>query len=529
MANTNEATANKRQALKENIQRFGRSLLLPIGVMAPVGLLLGLSGALTQSYMIERVAFLNNDVLQTIFKTIRQMSNIIFNNIPLMFAMGVAYGMSKKDKGIAVFSSVMGYLILIASISAWLGITGNMAEKDDMAVKGQLLVLGIQTLNVNVLGGIIAGLVGAWATDRFYNLELPLAFAFFSGRKSVPLISMAVCIVVGFTLPFLWQYFTMAMISISGLLLHEIIGPILSTFVNRLMIPFGLHHVWNAMLRFTEAGGKYMIEGKEYIGYLSAENEILFNLGPRSEYWSMMPMLTRFGAQNQMVRTMFVFPAIALAMYKTAYTENKKMAKGLLITVVLTALLGNVTEPLEFTFLFIAPMLYIIYCGISTVISIALYFMGTAVGYIRGTIFDFIIFGPMYENSRWYNIIIVGIVAAVVTYFVFKWYIEKFNVKTPGREEDASADNELIKNKQYDKIAALVIEGMGGKDNIVSVENCITRLRMDFKDKTKIDREKLKETGSTGVFFPSGTHIHVVFGPMVEFIRNAVDEEMKQK
>ena len=200
-----------------------------------------------------------------------------------------------------------------------------------------------------------------------------------------------------------------------------------------------------------------------------------------------------------------------------------------MITVVLTALLGNVTEPLEFTFLFIAPMLYIIYCGISTVISIALYFMGTAVGYIRGTIFDFIIFGPMYENSRWYNIIIVGIVAAVVTYFVFKWYIEKFNVKTPGREEDASADNELIKNKQYDKIAALVIEGMGGKDNIVSVENCITRLRMDFKDKTKIDREKLKETGSTGVFFPSGTHIHVVFGPMVEFIRNAVDEEMKQK
>ena len=204
------------------------------------------------------------------------------------------------------------------------------------------------------------------------------------------------------------------------------------------------------------------------------------------------------------------------------------MAKGLLITVVLTALLGNVTEPLEFTFLFIAPMLYIIYCGISTVISIALYFMGTAVGYIRGTIFDFIIFGPMYENSRWYNIIIVGIVAAVATYFIFKWYIEKFNVKTPGREEDASADNELIKNKQYDKIAALVIEGMGGRDNIVSVENCITRLRMDFKDKTKIDREKLKETGSTGVFFPSGTHIHVVFGPMVEFIRNAVDEEMKK-
>lgn len=528
MANTSEKTMTRKQWWKENVQRFGRSLLLPIGIMAPVGLLLGLSGALTQAYMIERVGFLSNETLQTIFKTIRSMSNIIFGNIPLMFAMGVAYGMSKKDKGIAVFSSVMGYLILIASINMWLGITGNMAAPEDIAVKGQIMVLGIQTLNVNVLGGIIAGLIGAWATDRYYNLELPMALAFFSGRKSVALISMLACTLVGFILPFLWNYFVGAMISLSGLLLHDILGPILNTFINRLMIPFGLHHVWNAMLRFTEAGGKYVINGKEYIGYLSAENEILFNLGPRSEYWAMMPSLTRFGAQNQMVRTLFMFPAIGYAMYKTAYLQNKKMAKGLIITVVLTAVLGNVTEPLEFTFLFIAPMLYIIYCAISTLVAIALYFMGTAVGYIRGTIFDFVIFGPMYENSRWYNIVIVGIVAAGVSYLVFKWYIEKYDVKTPGREEDASADNDFIKNKEYDKIARLVIEAMGGKDNIVSVENCITRLRMDFKDKTKINREKIKETGSTGVFFPSGKHIHVVFGPMVEFIRNAVDEEMKK-
>lgn len=529
MADTNQKALTKKQMWKENIQRFGRSLLLPIGIMAPIGLLLGVSGALTQSYMIERVAFLNNETLQAIFKTIRTMSNIIFGNIPLMFAMGVAYGMSKKDKGIAVFSSVMGYLILIASISAWLGLTGNMVESKEMAVNGQIMVLGMQTLNVNVLGGIIAGLIAAWATDRYYNLELPMAFAFFAGRKSVPLITMALCTVVGFTLPFLWQYFVVAMTSISHLLLHDILGPILNTFINRLMIPFGLHHVWNAMLRFTPAGGTYMIEGTEFIGYLNAENEILFKLGPNSPYWEMMPKLTRFGAQNQMVRTLFMFPAIGLAMYKTAYAQNKKLAKGLIITVVLTAILGNVTEPLEFTFLFIAPMLYIIYCGISTVVAIALYYMGTAVGYIRGTIFDFIIFGPMYENSRWINIVIVGVISAVATYFIFKWYILKFDVKTPGREEDASADNELIRNKEYGKIAELVIKGMGGKENITSVENCITRLRMDFKDKTKIDREKLKETGSTGVFFPSGNHIHVVFGPMVEFIRNAVDEEMAKK
>lgn len=510
----------------EQIQRFGRSLLLPIGVMAPVGLLLGVSGAFAQGYMIELLPFLGTPAINTLMIGIRSVSDVIFGNLPLLFAMGVAYGLSRKDKGIAVFSSVLAYLVLLITMNVFLSNSGELITEGNIAVGGQSNVLGIQTLNVNVFGGIIAGLVGAWATDKFYNLQLPIAFAFFAGRKSVPLISMGVTAIVGLILPIFWKYFIAFFVSISGLLLSPILGPIMFAFINRMLIPFGLHHVWNAMLRFTEAGGVYIINDVQYIGYLDAMNEILFNLGPESEYWSLMPELTRFGAQNQMMRTMFVFPAIGLAMYQSAHPENKRMAKGLIMTSVITAFFGNVTEPLEFTFLFIAPILYMIYAAIGAVSSIALYFMGTAVGYIRGTVFDFLIFGVLQPGSNWINIVIIGTVQALIMYFIFRWYIVKFNVPTPGREESAARNSELLEERRFDEIADLVIEGLGGPANIGHVENCITRLRVDVNDRRKIENKLLEESGSSGVFFPTSNHIHVVYGPMVEFVRNAVDDKL---
>lgn len=512
----------------EQIQRFGRSLLLPIGVMAPVGMLLGVSGAFAQGYMIDLVPAFGAPWFNALMIGIRTVSDQIFSNLPLLFAMGVAYGISRKDKGIAVFSSVLSYIVLIAVMNVWLKNTGNLITEGNISVGGQAMVLGIQSLNVNVFGGIMAGLIAAYATDRYYDLQLPMAFAFFAGRKSVPLISMAMTIGLGLVIPYFWQLLIAFFASMSGLLLHPILGNLLSSVVNRMLIPFGLHHVWNAMLRFTEAGGVYMINGQEYIGYLGAMNEILFNLGPTSEYWEMMPGLTRFGAQQQMVRTMFAFPAIGLAMYNTAHEENKAMAKGLIITSVATAFFGNVTEPLEFTFLFIAPLLYLMYAIVGAIGGIALYFMGTAVGYIRGTVFDFVIFGLMYQGSNWINIVIVGVVEALVMYFMFTWYIKKFNVPTPGREEMSASDNVLLKERRFDEIGKLVVEGMGGRANIKHVENCITRLRIDFEDKTKIDNALLKKSGCSGVFFPSGKHIHIVYGPMVEFVRNAVDDELNK-
>lgn len=515
-----------RQKISEVVQRFGRSLLLPIAIMAPMGMILGITGAFVQPYMVERVAFLQNDTLQMFLLGLRQIADVIFSNIPILFAMGVAYGMTRNDKGIATFSSIVSYLILHGSINAYLTATGTLADPEMMNEVGQGMVLGIQTLRIDVLGGIIAGLIATFAADRFYRQELPLAFAFFAGTKFVPIITAAFSMVAGLIIPFFWKYLIIGLTSLSGIILSRF-GPPLSIAINRLLIPFGLHHVWTAFIRFTPAGGVYNIGGEEFTGILNALNEVLFNYGPGTPEWNLMPELTRFMAQNQMLLTLFMIPAIGLAMYHTAYKGNKKAVKGIIITLVLTPFLGNITEPMEFSFLFIAPLLYLIYIILVSIGSLFLAMLGTAVGYIRGTIFDFAIFGLLYEDTKWYNLLIVGIPLAIATYFIFKYLIVKWDVKTPGREGDASKHSELLQNKEYDKVAAYVVEGLGGVDNIRSVENCVTRLRIDLKTTDGIDKETLERSGSSGLFFPSKNHIHVVFGPQVEFVRHAVDDIMR--
>lgn len=515
----------KRRKFSESVQRFGRTLLLPIGVLAPVGMILGISGALVQPYMIERFAFLGNENLNAILISIRTIASVVFDNIPLLFAMGVAYGMSRKDKGISVFASVTGYLTLIITMNVWLTLTGKMADPEVMTQLGQINVLGIQTMNISAAGGIITGLVAAWATDRFYNLQLPTALAFFSGKKSVPIITIGIMIAIGAGLPFIWELFVGVLMRLSVVFL-SVMGPFFTAAGERLFIPFGLHHVWNALFRFTEAGGSYVIGGETFVGVVPAMNEVLFNQGPNSEYWTMMPDLTRFMAQQQMLVTLFLFPAIALAMYQTARDENKTEVKSMLITMVLTAVLGNVTEPLEFTFVFIAPLLFVVYAVIVGIGAVLMSLANVAIGYIRGTIFDFAIFGLLYERTNWIFLVLIGIALGVVTFFIFKWAILKYNIKTPGREESQNLDNTLIKEKRYDEIADIVVQALGGRSNIDHVENCITRLRIDIKDVTAVDKKLLEKSGCTGFFFPAAKHIHIVYGPQVEFVRNAVDEAL---
>ena len=515
-----------KRKVSSSIQTFGRTLLLPIGVLAPIGMILGISGALVQSYMIERFPFLGNEGIHTALVSIRTIASIIFDNIPLLFAMGVAYGMSKKDKGISVFAATAGYLTLIVAMNVWLTITGKMADPEVMTQYGQISVLGIQTMNISAAGGIITGLVAAWATDKYINLELPTALAFFSGKKSVPIITIGIMTAVGLLLPFIWEFMVGVLMKLSVVFL-SVAGPFFTAAGERLFIPFGLHHVWNALFRFTEAGGTYVIDGKTYVGVLPALTEVLFNQGPDSEYWSMMPQLTRFMAQQQMLVTMFLFPAIAFAMYKAAHKDNKPYVKSMLVTMVLTALLGNVTEPLEFTFVFIAPLLYVLYACIVGIGAVLLSFAGVAIGYIRGTVFDFAIFGLLYENTNWIYLVLIGTGLAVATYFIFYWAIIKFDLKTPGREEEQALDNTLIKEKRYGEIADIVVKALGGRTNILNVDNCITRLRIDLGDVKNIDKDLLQKSGCTGFFFPSDKHIHIVFGPQVEFVRNAVDDNMR--
>ena len=520
-----------KSSWKDGIQTFGRSLLLPISLLAPIGMVMGICSAMTQSYMIAKFPFLGNEIVKLIFSSLQTITNIVFNNIPLLFAMGVAQGMAKKEKGIAVFAATVGYLTLNVVMSVYLKATGTLADPAVAAQVGQGTVLGIQTLKIEAMGGLIAGLVAAKVADKFYRLELPLAFAFFGGKKSIPIITFACMIPIGLVVPIIWNALTSFLISISFIFTTPYIGSAIYYALNRALIPFGLHHVLASLVRFTEAGGTYMINGQEFVGILNATNEILFNLGPDSEYWSqLMPILTSYLGGAQMLTTLFRVPAIGLAMYHTAYAKNKKIAKGVILTCCLTAFLGNITEPLEFSFLFISPALFVLYCVMCGIGLLPYQLFHICIGYIRGTIFDFGIFGLLYEHTQWIYLVLLGAVNFVVFYFVFKWFIVKFGLETPGREEfevEESA-SQLLKEKNWPAIAALVVEGLGGKENIVNVENCISRLRVDLKDPKKVDQVKIKDSGCAGIFFPSEKHIHVVFGPHVEFVRHAVDDLLKK-
>lgn len=521
----------KKDNFWKTVQTFGRSLLLPVALMAPIGMVMGICNAFTQSYMIEQFAWLGNANVQIVLKSLKSITSIVFDNIPLLFAMGVAYGLSKNEKGIAVFASVVSYLGLNIVMNVYLNVSGTMAPAETMTQLGQGIVLGVQTLKIEALGGIIAGIVAAKCADKFYKLELPLAFAFFSGKKSVAIISFALMIPIGLILPFFWGIITKVLIAGSVVMMNKFIGPGLYIALNRLLIPFGLHHVLASIIRFTEAGGTYMIDGEQFVGVLNAMNHVLFNLGPNHVAWNeIMPTVSSYMAPAQMLTTLFRFPAIGLAMYNTAFTKNKKIAKGVLLTVCLTAFLGNITEPLEFTILLVSPLLYVAYAILAGITTIPIGFLGIKMGYIRGTIFDFGIFGLLYENTNWINLVLLGIANFIIFYFGFKYVIKRFNLATPGREEfdlDENA-NTLLKEKRYKEIAEIVIDGLGGPVNMLSLENCVSRLRIDLDKPELVNRDKLRESGCLGVFLPSENHIHVVFGPHVEAVKNAVDDRLKE-
>ena len=306
----------KAGSFKDGIQTFGRSLLLPIALLAPIGMVMGICSALGQSYMIEKFPILDAAVLKLIISGAKDITSIIFNNIPILFAMGVAQGMAKKEKGIAVFASVVGYLTLNTVMNVFLKNTGTLADTDTMAQVGQGMVLGVQTLKTE-------GLVAAKVADKFYNLELPLAFAFFGGKKSIPIITFVCMIPIGLVLPIIWNLLISFLISISFIFTTNYIGSGIYYMLHRALIPFGLHHVLAAVVRFTEAGGTYLINGTEYVGILPAVNEILFNLGPDSPYWAeLMPKLTSYLGGSQMLTTLFRIPAIGLAMYHTSYHHD---------------------------------------------------------------------------------------------------------------------------------------------------------------------------------------------------------------
>ena len=517
------------------LQRVGRSFMLPIAILPVAGLLLGLGSSFTNATTIATYGLQGilgeGTLLHSLLIIMNKVGSAIFDNLPLIFAVGVAIGMAKKEKEVAALSALIAYFVMHISINSMLEISGKIAADGTISknvLEGTIAsVCGINTLQMGVFGGIIVGLGVAALHNRFHKIVLPNALSFFGGSRFVPIISTITYMFVGIAMYFVWPIVQNGIYALGSLVTGTgYFGTLIFGIVKRALIPFGLHHVFYLPFWQTAVGGTMEVGGKLIQG---GQNIFFAQLADSAHITHFSADATRYFS-GEFIFMIFGLPGAALAMYRTAKPEKKKAAGGLLLSAALTCMLTGITEPLEFSFLFISPALFVLYCVMCGIGLLPYQLFHICIGYIRGTIFDFGIFGLLYEHTQWIYLVLLGAVNFVVFYFVFKWFIVKFGLETPGREEfevEESA-SQLLKEKNWPAIAALVVEGLGGKENIVNVENCISRLRVDLKDPKKVDQVKIKDSGCAGIFFPSEKHIHVVFGPHVEFVRHAVDDLLKK-
>lgn len=446
-----------------------------------------------------------------------------FTYLPVLFAMAIPMGLVRYEKGVAAFSGFVGYVIMHSAINFYLGQTGQLADPEALRQAGQGMVMGIQTIEMGVLGGIIAGIIVYLLHNRFYDIQLPDAFAFFGGARFVPIITALVMSIVGILLPMIWPIFAVAIAGIGAIIYKSgAFGPFLFGAGERLLLPFGLHHILVAMIRFTEAGGTEVVNGQTVTGALN-----IFYAQLKSGA-AISPDATAFLSQGKMPTFMFGLPAAALAIYHTARPENRRNIKGLLISGFLAAFVTGITEPIEFLFLFVAPALYLVHVVLTGLGFMVMAILGVTIGNTDGGVLDFLIFGIMQGfKTKWYLVLVVGAIWFAIYYFVFRFAIVKFNIKTPGREDKNGDTTEVDvptsrKGSSYN--AEKVLAALGGRDNIQSLDNCVTRLRLVVDDMEKVNDAVLKEYGALGVVKLDEHNLQVVIGPQVGILKSQIDK-----
>jgi PTS system maltose and glucose-specific IIC component len=513
----------KRIALGGFFQELGKTFMLPVALMAFMGLLLGLGSSFSSPITIDAFPFLGNSILQVVFKYMSAIGGFAFNNLAVMFAMAIPLGLAKKEKGVAAFSGFVGYMVMNLAINFYLGLTNQLADADAMQKAGQSLVLGVQTIEMGVLGGIITGIIVYNLNKKYCTIQLPDSFAFFGGARFVPIITSLVMAVVGIVLPIIWPAFAF-LINGVGALIHGAgsFGPMLFFSGERLLLPFGLHHILVATIRFTQAGGTMLIDGHQVSGALNIFYSELQNHLPISH------SATQFLSQGKMPTFMFGLPGAALAMYHTAKPENRAKIKGLLISGFIATFITGITEPIEFLFLFISPFLWLFHVFMTGFGALVVSLLGVNIGNTDGGVLDFLIFGVMQgTQTKWYLIPIVGIFWFLAYYFTFKKFILWRDLKTPGREvatEPEYTDAEIRTSGNaggYDIPG--ILKALGGKSNIVTLDNCITRLRLIVKDGSIINDEELQKLGALGVVHLDDTSVQVIIGTKVTTVRNGLD------
>lgn len=518
------------------LQRVGRSFMLPIALLPIAGLLLGIGSSFTNPTTIETYHLQNviteGGVLYTLLDIMSKTGSAVFDNLALLFAMGVAIGMAKKEKEVAALSGAIGFLVMNTAISALIRAKGGV---EAMAANSTASVLGITTLQTGVFGGILVGLGVAALHNRFYKIRLPQVLSFFGGTRFVPIISAVTYLAVGVLLFFVWPVVQTGIAKLGNLVLSSgYAGTWIYGTIERALIPFGLHHVFYMPFWQTELGGSMRIDGVTVTG---AQNIFFAELASKStQVFSVSA--TRFMA-GKFPFMIFGLPAAAYAMYRTARPEKKKLVGSLLLSAALTSMLTGITEPLEFTFLFVAPAMYAVHCVLAGLSYMLMHILNVGVGMtFSGGIIDLTLFGILQGNQKthWLWIPAVGLVYAVVYYFVFYWMITKLDLRTPGREPDDAAPKLYTRNdlnrekasraaggKSQDTVSALILTGLGGLENLSDLDCCATRLRVTVQDPDKVSDSMLKASGASGVL-RKGNGVQVIYGPQVSVIKSALDE-----
>lgn len=523
------------------LQRVGRSFMLPIAILPVAGLLLGIGSSFTNETTIATYGLTailgKGTILNSLLIIMNQVGSAVFNNLPLIFAVGVAIGMAHKEKEVSALSALIAFFVMNTAINAMLQVNGKILADGTISadvLEGTITsVCGIQSLQMGVFGGIIVGLGVAALHNRFHMIELPNALSFFGGSRFVPIISTVVYMFVGILMYFVWPVVQNGIYALGGLVTGSgYIGTLIFGIIKRALIPFGLHHVFYMPFWQTAVGGTMEVAGQLVQG---GQNIFFAQLADSAHVAHFSADATRYFS-GEFIFMIFGLPGAALAMYRCAKPEKKKQAGGLLLSAALACMFTGITEPLEFSFLFVAPALFVVQVILAGSAYMIAHMLNVAVGLtFSGGFLDLFLFGILQGNAKtsWLRIIPVGIIYFFLYYGIFTFMIKKFNFKTPGREDDDeetklytkadvnaknAANQTTSGSTSTDPVSETITRGLGGKANITGVDCCATRLRLTVVDSSKVNEALIKSTGSRGIII-KGQGVQIIYGPQVTVIK----------
>ena len=504
------------------LQRIGQSFMLPIALLPIAGIFLGIGSSLTNTNMLAAYHLKGlmgpGTAPYILFSLLNSAGSIIFDNLPILFAVGVAIGMARSEKATAALSSIIAFFVMHSTIGSLITYTGR---SHSFLTGATTEIVGITSLQMGVFGGIIVGLGVAALHNRFYKIELPKVFSFFGGTHFIPIISAITYVGIGILMFYIWPPIQILINDAGKLVLMSGYG---GTFVygllERALIPFGLHHVFYMPFWQTAVGGRELVNGQLIEG---AQNIFFAELAsPDISHFSVAA--TRF-MSGKFPLMMFGLPGAALAMYTCARPENKKAVGSLLLSAAISSAVTGITEPLEFAFLFVAPPLYVIHCAFAGLSYMLMHMLNVGIGMtFSGGFLDFFLFGILQGNTKtsWLHVIPVGILYFIVYFIVFRVMILKFNYQTPGHEKDNAAPVNNADNKSQQ-----ILDGLGGLENISDLSCCATRLRVTLHRPSKLNKEKLLATGAAAVV-ANGDGVQVVYGPEVTVIHARLQDYIAQ-